>query len=183
MGISGGGGKFALYKLLIQNYYETIACIVPFGFVRDIDQTRNTETKVDKHQISFSKDFHVWDMLENRYLGFGSKFEYGFGPVTQSIWVALPYKPAALTADVVRKDRHCKITLELQADTKKFSRHIINFTMKDKNGKVNDTYTRKYIMDDGKCEIEFKLPLNYPADNWVFEAQDVFSSCKVTKEL
>jgi len=153
------------------------------GFVRDIDQTRNTETKASTHKITFDRKFHVWDLLEKRYMGFGSEFEYKFGPVTQSVWVVMSYKPTALTADVVRNGRDCKISLVLQADTKNFTRHIINFTLKDKNGKVNEAYTRKLIMDGGKCTFEIKLPLNYPADNWVMEAQEVFSSCKVEKAL
>ena len=153
------------------------------GFVRDIDQTRNTETKVTQHKVTFSKDFHVWDLLENKYLGHGRNFTYGFGPVTQSIWVALPYKPSALKADVSGSGRTRKIELTLQADTGKFARHILNYRMKDPSGKVNPAYTGKLIMDDGKCSLEVKLPLNFPEKGWTFEAEDVASGCQVKTSL
>ncbi|MBE6390295.1 MAG: hypothetical protein E7043_09025 [Lentisphaerae bacterium] len=153
------------------------------GFVRDIDQTRNTENKVTQHKVIFSKNFHVWDLLENKYMGYGKEFTYGFGPVTQSVWVALPYKPTALKADISGTGRARKIELSLQADTAEFTRHIINYRMKDPSGKVNPAYTGKLIMDDGKCSLNVKLPLNFPADGWTFEAEDVASGCKVITKL
>jgi hypothetical protein len=55
--------------------------------------------------------------------------------------------------------------------------------VKDKKGNINKSYSKKLIMDKGKHTFEFNLPLNYPIDNWVIEAQDVFSSCKVIKAL
>ena len=153
------------------------------GFVRNIDQTKNSETKVTSHKISFNKKFYVWDLLEGKYLGYNKDFVYGFGPTTQSIWVALSYKPEALKAEVTKKGYHVKVTLSLVAKTNNFTRHIINVVVKDKKGNINKSYSKKLIMDKGKHTFEFNLPLNYPIDNWVIEAQDVFSSCKVVKAL
>ena len=153
------------------------------GFVRDIDQTRNTETSPSKHTISTARKFHVWDLLERRYLGYGDRFQYEFGPVTQSIWVLLPYKPEALTARAAGKDRSWIVTLAFKADTDRFTRHILNLRLKDRNGRINGAYPRKVIMDDGKCEVRIKLPLNHPADGWTLEAEDVLTQCKTEIEL
>jgi hypothetical protein len=124
-----------------------------------------------------------FDLLEGKYLGYNKDFVYGFGPTTQSIWVALSYKPEALKAEVTKKGYHVKVTLSLVAKTNNFTRHIINVVVKDKKGNINKSYSKKLIMDKGKHTFEFNLPLNYPIDNWVIEAQDVFSSCKVIKAL
>ena len=152
------------------------------GFVRNIDQTRNSETAPARHTIVCSRKFHAWDLLEQRSLGYGDRFEYEFGPVTQSIWVLLPYKPE-LTARANGRGRAWKIELALKADTRRFTRHILNIRLKDKNGKVNEAYSRKVVMDNGKCEVGLKLPLNRPADGWVFEAKDVLTGCQTRIEL
>lgn len=62
--------------------------------------------------------FHVWDLIDGKYLGCGNSFAYGFGPSTQSLFVMLTYKPEKLESTLSGKGRHFTVDFRIKADTK-----------------------------------------------------------------
>jgi prepilin-type N-terminal cleavage/methylation domain-containing protein len=70
------------------------------GIVRDHKQAQNIEPGMNEYTVKFNEKYYVYDLLKGKYLGYGDKVNYMFGPASQTVLVLLPYKVAGLNLDV-----------------------------------------------------------------------------------
>ena len=159
---------------------EQNSCYI-LGVLRDIGQTQNFETGVSSHTIDMREKFHVWDLVEEKYLGYGNSFASGFGPVSQSLFVLLPYKPEKLESTLSGRGRRFTVDFRLKADSEVLADHILRITLLNPDGSVNPAYTQLFFTSAGKGTMHISLPLNQDAAGWKLAATDVMTG--VSTEL
>ncbi len=145
------------------------------GVVRDFTQAKNIDAKTNKWTVKLSNNWHIYDLLERKYIGFGREFSYDFGPVTQSAFSLLPYKVNRLELKTSKSDRQIKIEITVDAETKKYADHIFRVTVLNPDGQSNPAFSKMLFANGGRLTYSFPVPLNAAKGAWTIKVVDALS--------
>jgi hypothetical protein len=145
------------------------------GVVRDFTQAKNIDAKTNKWTVKLSNNWHIYDLLERKYIGFGREFSYDFGPVTQSAFSLLPYKVNRLELKTSKSDRQIKIEITVDAETRKYADHIFRVTVLNPDGQSNPAFSKMLFANGGRLTYSFPVPLNAAKGAWTIKVVDALS--------
>jgi len=151
------------------------------GLVRDYTITPSIDPKPRKVTVKLFNKFHCYDLLKNKYLGFGNSFKTEVGPLTQSAFVLLPYKLEAVNISgsaVVERGKEYSFAISLKANTDKLVKHTLNIAVLGPDDKEKEAYSGVQFTDNGKYVLTIPVPLNAESGTWKIIATDVATRVK-----
>ncbi len=150
------------------------------GFFAAVLRDPTTSAMLGKFTIPFllqlSGKYHVYDVINKKYLGFTDKFKYPFAPDTQALFALMPYKVEAVKLDLKSNAR--RVTLNIEAVKSSGSGscdHTFRVKVYSPDGKENKSFSQMVFADKNQGSMSFVLPLNLPEKNWKFEVTDIIS--------
>ena len=126
--------------------------------------------------LELSGKYHVYDVINKKYLGFTDKFKYPLAPDTQALFALMPYKVEALKCALSQNGRRVTLNVEaVRSDNNGRLAHTFRVKVFSPDGKENKSFSQMVFADSNKGSMSFVLPLNLPEKNWKFEATDIIS--------
>ncbi len=150
------------------------------GIIRQNAQAVNLDPKENTHTVYLPEKFHIYDLLNNRYVGYGSQFNFIFGPATQSLFALLPYKPGKPEVEWKKNGAGFIAGITLAGDAKQWTDHIFRVCLSDPDGKENPAYSELLFGNGNHAEFRFKLPLDAGKGTWLLRVTDVLTGESVT---
>ena len=146
--------------------------------VRDISQTALLGKDAVKHRIALNKKYHIYDLINHKYLGYGNSFVYEYTPVTQGVFVLLPYKGKEIKVKFTATGAE----LELLADTQKFADHTFHVELLDGSGKPVPAFNDVVLGKGNKGFYKFRKPLNAKG-KWKLQVREILTGLTRSDEL
>jgi hypothetical protein len=146
--------------------------------VRDISQTALLGKEAQKHRIALDKKYHICDLLNRKYLGYGNSFDITCTPTTQSLFSLLPYKGKDLEIKFVPGGAEIK----LLADAAKFADHTFHVELIDNNGKPVPAFNDVVLGKGNKGFYKFRKPLN-AGGKWKLQVREILTGLTRSVEL
>jgi hypothetical protein len=146
--------------------------------VRDIAQTAQLGKEAVKHRLSLDKKYHIYDLLNRKYLGYGNSFVYEYTPVTQGVFALLPYKGKGIDVKFVSGGAE----LKLLANTTQFADHTFHVELLDGNGKTVPVFNDVVLGKGNKGFYKFRKPLNAKG-KWKLQVREILTGLTKTVDL
>ena len=146
--------------------------------LRDISQTAQLSKETASHQINLDKKYHIYDLLKGAYIGYGNKFSYKYTPVTQGVFVLLPYKGKGIDVKFTSDGA----VLTLVADTKKFADHTFHVELLNEKGEIVSAFNDVIPGKGNKGFYKFHKPFNAKGQ-WKLQVREVLTGLKKTVAL
>ncbi len=153
------------------------------GVSRNPDQAANLDPKPRRHTVLLQDTYHIYDLLNGKYLGNAKQFDYEFGPDSQCIFTLLPYQPAKPDIRMKKAGEYWAADIRIGASTEKWADHIFRVELKYPDGKINPAYSELVFGKGGKGEYRFVLPLNALAGDWTLSVTDVLTGQRAERKV
>lgn len=150
------------------------------GVIRDVSQTKDFDPKPHDAIVRLREKYHVYDLLERRYLGFTNAFEYTFLPTTQAAFILMPYKVEGIKAR--REGKNISIKLDAPSDVAHIN-HIFRTRFIAPDGKPSPAYSGLVFGRGTEAVIPFAAPLNQPSTGWKVIVSDAATNVETTLEF
>ena len=154
------------------------------GVGRNYEETANAGLKSERRKVFLNKEYHIYDLFRQKYLGHGRTFEYEFAADAQEIFALLPYRIADVKTVMVKKDeKEFQVEAFVTPDRGKAQMHTLRFELSDPAGKVRKEYSFWGRTVQGKALWKWYVPCNAPAGKWILKVTETISGISRKIEL
>ncbi len=145
------------------------------GVARNPAQTANLDPKPQVRTVNLDGSYHIYDLLERKYLGSGDKFDYEFGPTTQSAFVLIPYKVEKPTAKLQQQGSQLTADITANAQTNSWADHHYYVELIQPDGKANPAYTEVVFGKANQAQYQCTLPQNAAKGEWQLRVTEILT--------
>jgi len=151
-----------------------------------------TPKQYEQHHetATLDKEYHLYNILEGRYLGFAKQIELQYKVLDLArLYACLPYKVEKLTVKLDKPawaaGEMATFSAELSASEplNEADRHVFRVEVTDPAGKYRKLYRYFPIARAGKARCEVPLAINDPAGTWRLVVTDVATGVKAETEF
>ncbi len=140
--------------------------------LRDVTNTKALEQKAARYNVKLDGKYHVYDLINRKYVAYGDNFNCDFGPTTQSVFVLLNYRGKAVDVSFTADGAE----LTLKADTKKFADHLFHVELIDPAGQSKAAFEDVVFAKGNKAFYKFKKPLNAKPGKWKLRVTEILTA-------
>lgn len=178
---AGLEGLKNIAKPMLYNFVNgNIKC---FGFYYPVRRGLGVETL----RVTPPAAGHIYDLKNNRYLGYKEKFDLAFELEDAVFFATVPYKIEAPVlnlkkslSDSGRQLVNCSAKLHKSAARE---RHVLQFTLFAPDGTEWKELAATVTAVNGKAVHNFELPLNMPQGKWKVKVREAISGLEDTAEI
>ena len=176
---------------------------IPANYIPGLEFCRFTDgnasyygiTKVESREekdrysviIDLQRGGHLYDILENMYLGYKESVSDDMGAWHARWFSHLPYHVedirVRLEKNTVDRGKRIRATAEIVAATETPSRHVINVRAIRPDGTTVSYLTENFETQNGKAQISIPTALNDPAGVWTLKLVDTATGVSKTVDV
>ncbi|MBE6386293.1 MAG: hypothetical protein E7048_11635 [Lentisphaerae bacterium] len=146
------------------------------GVGRNYEETDNAGLKKERRKVLLDKEYHIYDLFRQKYLGHGRTFEYEFAADAQEIFALLPYRIADVKTRMFKKgEKEFQVEAYIVPDRGKAEVHTLRFELSDPSGKVRKEYSSWGRTLQGKAVWQWNVPCNAARGKWVLKVSETIS--------
>ena len=147
--------------------------------LRDVNESRNLDTKPHKVAIRFGKPWHVYDLMTRKYAGRTDTHRDTFGPTTHRVLVLLPYEVKGLAVEggrAVKRGGEAVLQARVLADAPRLAEHRLHVDVLGPDGKPRRGYPDLLVCRDGRATLRLPIALSDEPGEWKVVVTDAISN-------
>ncbi len=147
-------------------------------YSQSLAPTSVADQKTAQASATLNATGHVYDVRAGKYLGETDRIDVALTTGTARLYAVLPYRVRGVSVEApaeARAGRVLSVGARVEAGDAPVGNHVVHIELTRDGERAIKPYARNVVTTGGAATVDFPLPLNAPAGQWLLTVTDVIS--------